>query len=72
MDVPSDVEASIMLLLTHLPKGGAGDVYPRVVLKHQLYHVLHSRTNADKGLVRWRRMKRRLKEEGWVETLGGG
>ena len=48
LDVPSDVEAAMLLLLSHVPKDAA---FPRVVLKHQLYHVLPARTAADRGLV---------------------
>ena len=50
--VPSDTEAGLLYLCSLFPREKFEEKLPAIVMKHQLYSVIHNKTTADRELVR--------------------
>jgi len=52
MALPSDTEAGLLYLCSLFPREKFEGKLPAIVMKHQLYSVIHDKTTADRELVR--------------------
>ena len=50
-ETPSDTEAALLYLKTLFPAERFDPRLPAIVMKHQVYSVIHDKTTADRELV---------------------